>query len=99
MGGTDTGVQRWVEQSRDGLVTVSLDARDVVRVQLEPEVTRSWTAQMLSERVFRLFTVAQMRARCEERQRMNERGMDMPPNEVFPGPAEIAAYRSRFIKF
>lgn len=99
MSATDTGVQTWVEQSRDGLVLVSLDSRDTVNVQLEPEVTRSWSPQMLSERVFHLFTLAQMRARCEERRRMNERGMDMPPNELYPGPSEIAAYRRRFLTF
>jgi hypothetical protein len=30
---------------------------------------------------------------------MNERGMDMPPSEVFPGEGDIARYRTRFIDF
>lgn len=99
MARTETGVQTWVEHSRDGLVTVSLDSRDTVAVQLEPEVCRDWTAGMLSARVFHLYTLAQMRARCEARRQMNELGLDMAPNELFPGPAEIAAYRARHIDF
>jgi hypothetical protein len=96
---TEIEVRTYVEQSRDGVLTVSLDSRGTVAVQLEPEVNQTWSAQMLSERVFHLYTLAQMRARCDERLRMNERGMDMPPSEVFPGEADIARYRARFIDF
>jgi hypothetical protein len=96
---TETEVRTYVEQSRDGVLTVSLDSRGSVTVQLEPEVNRTWSAEMLSERVFHLYTVAQMRARCDERLRMNDRGMDMPPSEVFPGASDIAQYRARFVDF
>jgi hypothetical protein len=96
---TGTELRTYVEQSRDGVLTVSLDSRGTVAVQLEPEVNQTWSAEMLSERVFHLYTLAQMRARCDERQRMNERGMDMPPSEVFPGADDIARYRTRFIDF
>ena len=96
---TETEVRTYVEQSRDGVLTVSLDSRGTVAVQLEPVVNQTWSAEMVSERVFHLYTLAQMRARCDERLRMNERGMDMPPSEVFPGADDIAAYRARFVDF
>jgi hypothetical protein len=54
---------------------------------------------MLSERVLRLYTLAPMRARCDELARMNERGADMPPGEVYPSEAEVAEYRARYINF
>ena len=31
--------------------------------------------------------------------RMNERGADMPPDEIYPSEAEVAAYRARHITF
>jgi hypothetical protein len=96
---TETEVRTYVEQSRDGVLTVSLDSRGTVAVQLEPEVNQTWSAEMLSKRIFHLYTLAQMRARCDERLRMNERGMDMAPSEVFPAAGEIAQYRARFIDF
>lgn len=96
---TETEVRTYVEQSRDGVLTVSLDSRGTVAVQLEPEVNQTWSAEMLSARVFHLYTLAQMRARCDERLRMNERGMDMPPSEVFPAEGDIARYRARFVDF
>ena len=33
------------------------------------------------------------------RARMNERGADMPPDEIYPSEAEVAAYRARHITF
>jgi len=96
---TETEVRTYVEQSRDGVLTVSLDSRDTVAVQLEPEVNQTWSAEMLSERVFHLYTLAQMRARCDMRRRMNERGMNMPPSELYPGEGDIARYRARFVDF
>lgn len=96
---TETEVRTYVEQSRDGVITVSLDSDGKVQVQLEPEVNLTWSAEMLSERVFHLYTLCQMRSRCDERLRMNERGMDMPPSEVYPGPGEITAYRTKHIDF
>lgn len=96
---TKTEVRTYVEQSRDGVITVSLDSDNKVQVQLEPEVNQSWSAEMLSERVFHLYTLCQMRMRCDERLRMNERGADLPPSEVFPGPNDITAYRTKHIDF
>lgn len=96
---TETEVRTYVEQSRDGVITVSLDSDGKVQVQLEPEVNQNWSAEMLSERVFHLYTLCQMRSRCDERLRMNERGMDMPPSEVYPGPGDITAYRIKHIDF
>lgn len=74
-------VRTYVEYSRDGALTVELDWNEaVVRVQVEPEVNATWTAQEVSARVLRLHTVALMRKRCEEREEMNDRGADLPPD-------------------
>lgn len=90
----------YLEASRDGAVMLELDRRgNVLRVQLEPAVSATWTAELLSERIVRLHTLALMRARCDERIRMNERGADMPPGEVYPSEADIADYRARHITF
>ena len=90
----------YVESSRDGAVMIELDGRgDVVRVQLEPEVNATWTAELLGERVVALYTLALMRARCDERVRMNERGADMPPGEVYPSEADVAEYRAGVVDF
>ena len=43
-----------------------------LRVQLEPEVTRSWTADVLADRIMRLHRLALMRARAEQRMRIIE---------------------------
>ena len=90
----------YVESSRDGALMVELDRKgNVVRVQLEPEVNADWTAEVLGDRVVRLYRVALMRARCDERIRCNERGADMPPDELHPSEAQIAEYRARYIDF
>jgi hypothetical protein len=96
----ETENRTYVESSRGGALMVELDETGtVVRVQLEPEVNASWTAELLAERVMRLYTLALMRARCDQLARMNERGADMTPNDVFPSEAEVAAYRDRYIDF
>lgn len=42
-------VRTYVEYSRDGALTVELDWNEaVVRVQVEPEVNATWTAQEVS---------------------------------------------------
>jgi hypothetical protein len=97
---TETEDRTYVEASRDGAVMLELDRRGHTRrVQLESAVNATWTAEVLSERIVRLHTLALMRARCDERARMNERGADMPPGEVYPSEAEVAEYRARFITF
>ncbi|MCV7200823.1 hypothetical protein H7J71_02200 [Mycolicibacterium peregrinum] len=94
-------VRTYVEYSRDGALTVELDGDEaVVRVQVEPEVNATWTAQEVSSRVLRLHTVALMRKRCEDRDQMNDRGAGIPPGHpVFPTASEVAEYRHRFINF
>lgn len=90
----------YVESSRDGAVMLELDMEGVaLRVQLEPEVNATWTADTLSERLLRLHTLALMRARCDQLARMNERGANMPPDDVYPSEAEVAAYRARYVDF
>lgn len=99
---SDTGVEHrtYIETARSGALMVELDSTGaVVRVQIEPEVNAAWTAETLGERLVHLHTAALMRARCDERQRMNERGADLPPNAVYPSDADVAAYRSRNIDF
>ena len=92
---TETEGRTYVEASRDGAVMLELDRwGDVLRVQLEPAVNATWTADMLSERLLRLYTLALMRSRCDELARMNERGADIAPGEVFPTEAEVATVSS-----
>jgi hypothetical protein len=69
---TETEGRTYVEASRDGALMLELDRRgNVLRVQLEPEVNATWTAELLSERILRLYTLALMRARSDELGRMN----------------------------
>ena len=97
---TEIEDRSYVESSRGGAVMVELDRRGhVLRVQLEAEVNATWSADLLGERIVALYTVALMRARCDERARMNERGADMPPGEVYPSQDEIARYRADHVDF
>jgi hypothetical protein len=96
----ETEDRTYVESSRDGAVMLELDTDgNALRVQLEPEVNATWTADILGERLLRLHTLALMRARCDQLARMNERGANMPPDDVYPSEAVVAAYRERFIDF
>lgn len=99
---TETGTQQrtYIETSRSGALLVELDSSGaVVRVQLEPEVNATWSADTLAERLLHLHRLALMRARFAQRQRMNELGADMPPSDVYPGEADIAAYRAEHLDF
>jgi DNA-binding protein YbaB len=96
----ETAERTYVETSRSGLLVVELDGTGgVVRVQLEPEVNATWSAETLSERLMHLHRLALMRARLAQRQRMNELGADMPPDDTYPSEAEIAAYRAKYVDF
>lgn len=96
----ETENRTYVESSRDGALMVELDETGTaVRVQIEPEVNATWTADLLADRLLRLYTLALMRARCDELARMNERGADIAPNDAYPSEAEVAAYRARHIDF
>ncbi|MDV3133280.1 hypothetical protein [Mycobacterium sp. 29Ha] len=96
----ETENRTYVESSRDGALMVELDRNGVaVRVQLEPEVNATWTADMLAERVQRLYTLALMRVNRDLLTRMNERGADQTPNDVLPTESEVDAYRDRYIDF
>ena len=99
---SETGTEQdtYLETSRGGALMVELDATGaVVRVQIEPEVNASWSADTLGERLLFLHHLALMRVRCAQRQRMNELGADMPPSDVYPSEDEIADYRARNINF
>lgn len=49
---TDTEHDTYLETSRGGALLVELDSTGaVVRVQIEPEVNASWSAETLSERL------------------------------------------------
>jgi hypothetical protein len=96
----ETEDRTYVESSRDGAVMLELDKDgNVMHVQLEPEVNATWTAETLGERLLHLHTLALMRARCDQLARMNERGANMPPDDVYPSETEVASYRARYIDF
>lgn len=97
---TTTAEQTYVESSRDGALMVELNRLgSVVRVQIEPEVNATWTADVLSERVKHLYTLALMRARLDSLAEMNERGADLAPGGAYPMASEITEYRNRYIDF
>ena len=54
---------------------------------------------MLAERLFHLYTLAVMRARCDHLRRMNEAGADLPPSDAWPSQELVAAYRARWVTF
>ena len=90
----------YIETSRSGALLIELDSSGaVVRVQLEPEVNATWSADTLAERLLHLHRLALMRARFAQRQRMNEMGADMPPDDTYPGEPDIQAYRARHVDF
>ncbi len=93
--------QTFVESSRDGALMVELDARGfLVRCQLEPVVNATWTAELLAERIVRLYTLALMRVRLEQMRRINDRGGEVTPGDgVYPSPAEVDEYRRTHLDF
>lgn len=83
-----------VEWSGDGALMIEVDwSGEAVRVQLEPEATRSWTADVLADRIVRLHRLALMRARAEQRARLNERGFAIETTAGFPSQTEVDEYR------
>jgi hypothetical protein len=95
----DTQEPTVVEWSGDGALMIEVDwSGERVRVQLEPEATRSWTADILADRIVRLHRLALMRARAEQRARLNERGLAIETTAGFPSHADVDEYR-RTINF
>ena len=84
-----------VEWSADGASMVELDWQGQgLRVQLEPEVTRSWTADLLVDRIMRLHRLALMRARAEQRMRIiDETGAVLPTTPGWPSLSDVDEYR------
>lgn len=90
----DTQDPTVVEWSGDGALMIEVDwSGERVRVQLEPEATRSWTADVLADRIMRLHRLALMRARVEQRARLNERGFAIETTAGFPSQADVDEYR------
>ena len=80
----------FVETSRDASLVVEVDAHGaLVRVQLEPDVTRSWDAAILADRIVRLYKLAVLRCRCQARETMNELGADLAPTTAYPSRTEV----------
>jgi DNA-binding protein YbaB len=83
-----------VEWSGDGALMIEVDwSGEAVRVQLEPQATRSLTADVLADRIVRLHRLALMRARAEQRQRLNDCGVAIGPTAGFPSHADVEEYR------
>jgi hypothetical protein len=83
-----------MECSADGALMVEVDyTGSELRVQLEPEV-RSWSADILADRIMRLHRLALMRARAEKRlSHMAESGVMLPPTPGWPAPSDVDDYR------
>jgi hypothetical protein len=84
-----------MECSADGLLMVEVDYNGgEVRVQLEPEILRSWSAELLADRIMRLHRLALMRARADKRVRdMAESGVVLPTTPGWPAPSDVDDYR------
>jgi hypothetical protein len=83
-----------IEWSSDGALMIEVDwSGERVRVQLEPEAMSSWTADVLTNRIMRLHRLALMRARAEQRARLNERGFAIDTTAGFPSQADVDEYR------
>ena len=90
----------YVETSLDGVLLVEVDRAGFVRrIQIEPEVNATWTADELGERLFHLYTLALMRCRSDVLSEINAAGADRPPDANYPSRDEVAAYRARWIRF
>lgn len=90
----------YVETSLDGVLLVEVDRAGFVRrIQIEPEVNATWTADQLAERLFHLYTVALMRCRSDVLSEINAAGADRPPDANYPSRDEVAAYRAQWIRF
>jgi hypothetical protein len=83
------------EWSADGALMIELDWHgQSLQVQLEPQVTRSWTADLLADRIMRLHRLALMRARAEERVRLiEELGIPWPTTPGWPTLVDVEEYR------
>ena len=83
------------EWSADAALMVELDWQGQgLRVQIEPEVTRSWTADILADRILRLHRLALMRARAEQRMRIIEdSGAALPTTPGWPSLTDVEEYR------
>jgi hypothetical protein len=84
-----------VEWSADGALMVEVDwDQQSLRIQVEPEVTRSWTADLLADRIMRLHRLALMRARAEQRMRwIDESGIAWPTTPGWPSVTDVDEYR------
>jgi DNA-binding protein YbaB len=84
----------FVASSVDGVLVIELDGSgDVLRIQIEPEVNASWTADILADRLVRLYRLALMRVRYAQRVAMNKRGADLAPALGWPTVDEVEDYR------
>lgn len=83
------------EGSAHSLLVVEVDyGGGQVRVQLEPEVLQSWSADVLAERIMRLHRLALMRARAEMRaQYENAFEVQLPVTEGWPSLSDVDDYR------
>jgi hypothetical protein len=84
-----------VEWSADGALMIEVDwSGENVRVQLEPQATRLWTADVLADRIMRLHRLALMRARAEARMNIiNQSGAPLPTTPAWPSLTDVDEYR------
>ena len=84
-----------VESSGDGALMIEVDwSGEGVRVQLEPEAIRSWSAEVLADRIVRLHRLALMRARAEKRVSIIEdSGAALPTTPGWPSLTDVEEYR------
>lgn len=99
-------IHTYAESSRDGVLALALDNTGAVLwCRLQTEVNQ-WGAHVLAVRIMRLYTLALMRARCQERSRIENRFGPELAAEIFsqapaayPDKQTVKRYRQRCIDF
>lgn len=100
------GSRTYAESSRDQALALALDDTGAVLwCRLQPEVNH-WDADLLADRVVRLYTLALMRARCDGRGRIEKGfGPELAADifsktpAAYPDKYAVKRYRQRCIDF
>jgi hypothetical protein len=80
-----------MECSADSVLAIEVDySGSQVRIQLEPDVLRSWSAELLAERITRLHRLALMRARAEMCAQLEG---EWPATVGWPSLSDVERYR------
>jgi DNA-binding protein YbaB len=85
----------FIETSANSELMIELNAHgEVLRVQIEPEIWATWSAEVLADRIVRLHRAALMRARAKSLLAMNEQdAANLAPGRAWPAQREAEEFR------